>query len=38
MVRVIRSALHGFVSLAPGGGFGIPLEVDRSSTCSSTPS
>jgi AcrR family transcriptional regulator len=30
LVRVIRSALHGFVSLELGGGFGIPLQVDRS--------
>jgi AcrR family transcriptional regulator len=30
LVRVIRSALHGFVSLELGGGFGIPLFVDES--------
>lgn len=30
LVRVIRSALHGFVSLELGGGFGIPLQVDES--------
>jgi AcrR family transcriptional regulator len=30
LVRVIRSALHGFVSLELGGGFGIPLDVDKS--------
>jgi AcrR family transcriptional regulator len=29
-VRVIRSALHGFVSLEAGGGFGLPLDRDRS--------
>ncbi|HJZ35553.1 MAG TPA: TetR-like C-terminal domain-containing protein [Solirubrobacterales bacterium] len=30
LVRVIRSALHGFVSLEQGGGFGIPLQIDES--------
>jgi AcrR family transcriptional regulator len=29
-VRVIRSALHGFVSLEAAGGFGLPLDRDRS--------
>ncbi|HWF52803.1 MAG TPA: WHG domain-containing protein [Solirubrobacteraceae bacterium] len=29
-VRVIRSALHGFVSLEAGGGFGLSLDRDRS--------
>jgi AcrR family transcriptional regulator len=29
-VRVIRSALHGFVSLEAGGGFGLPLDRDVS--------
>lgn len=29
-VRVIRSALHGFVSLEAGGGFALPLDIDRS--------
>jgi AcrR family transcriptional regulator len=29
-VRVLRSALHGFVSLELGGGFGLPLDLDRS--------
>jgi AcrR family transcriptional regulator len=29
-VRTIRAALHGFVSLEAGGGFGIPLSVDES--------
>ncbi len=28
--RVLRSALHGFVSLESAGGFGIPQDVDRS--------
>jgi AcrR family transcriptional regulator len=30
LVRVVRSALHGFVSLELGGGFGIPLQIDES--------
>jgi AcrR family transcriptional regulator len=30
LVRVMRSALHGFVSLEQGGGFGIPLKIDES--------
>lgn len=29
-VRTIRSALHGFVALECGGGFGIPLDLDTS--------
>ena len=29
-VRSLRSALHGFVSLEIGGGFAIPLDLDRS--------
>jgi len=29
-VRVVRSALHGFVSLEREGGFGIPLSLDDS--------
>jgi AcrR family transcriptional regulator len=29
-VRVIRSALHGFVSLERDGGFGLPIDVDES--------
>ncbi|HUB73451.1 MAG TPA: WHG domain-containing protein [Solirubrobacteraceae bacterium] len=29
-VRVVRSALHGFVSLEAAGGFGLPLDLDRS--------
>ncbi len=28
--RVLRSALHGFVSLEGAGGFGMPHDVDRS--------
>jgi AcrR family transcriptional regulator len=28
--RIIRSALHGFVALETGGGFGIPLDLDDS--------
>jgi AcrR family transcriptional regulator len=30
VVRVIRSALHGFVSLEAGGGFALPLDLDQS--------
>jgi AcrR family transcriptional regulator len=30
LVRVIRSSLHGFVSIELGGGFGLPLDLDRS--------
>jgi AcrR family transcriptional regulator len=30
--RVVRSALHGFISLEAGGGFGIPLDLDQSFT------
>jgi AcrR family transcriptional regulator len=30
LVRVIRSALHGFVSIEMGGGFGLPLDLDHS--------
>ena len=29
-VRVIRSALHGFVALEAGGGFALPLDLDDS--------
>jgi AcrR family transcriptional regulator len=29
-VRTLRAALHGFVSLEAGGGFGMPFSVDRS--------
>lgn len=28
--RLVRSSLHGFVSLEVGGGFGMPRSVDRS--------
>ena len=27
--RILRAALHGFVSLEAGGGFGLPRDVDR---------
>ena len=27
--RILRAALHGFVSLEAGGGFGMPRDVDR---------
>jgi len=30
VVRILRSAMHGFVSLENAGGFGIPLDRDRS--------
>jgi AcrR family transcriptional regulator len=29
-VRVIRAALHGFVSIEAEGGFGLPLDLDES--------
>jgi hypothetical protein len=29
-VRIIRAALHGFVTLEAGGGFGLPLDLDHS--------
>lgn len=29
-VRFVRATLHGFVALETGGGFGMPLDVDRS--------
>lgn len=29
-VRLVRSAVHGFVSLELGGGFGLPDDLDRS--------
>jgi AcrR family transcriptional regulator len=28
-IRIIRAALHGFVSLEASGGFGLPLDVDE---------
>jgi AcrR family transcriptional regulator len=30
VVRALRSALHGFVSLEAAGGFGLPQDVDES--------
>jgi len=29
-VRVVRSALHGFVALELNGGFGMSLDLDES--------
>ncbi len=29
-VRVFRATLHGFISLEQAGGFGLPVDVDRS--------
>lgn len=29
-VRIVRSALHGFVALETGGGFALPLDLDES--------
>jgi AcrR family transcriptional regulator len=29
-IRALRSALHGFVTLEAGKGFGLPVDVDRS--------
>jgi AcrR family transcriptional regulator len=29
-IRALRSALHGFVTLEAGSGFGMPVDVDRS--------
>ena len=29
-IRALRSALHGFVTLETAGGFGLPVDVDRS--------
>jgi AcrR family transcriptional regulator len=29
-VRVVRSALHGFISIEAEGGFGLPLSLDQS--------
>jgi WHG domain-containing protein len=28
--RVVRSALHGFVALETGDGFGMPFDLDES--------
>jgi Bacterial regulatory proteins, tetR family. len=30
LIRTLRSALHGFVSLEASGGFGLPRDVDES--------
>ncbi|HAM26565.1 MAG TPA: TetR family transcriptional regulator [Microbacteriaceae bacterium] len=30
VIRVVRSAVHGFVVLEIGGGFGLPHDLDRS--------
>jgi AcrR family transcriptional regulator len=29
-IRALRAALHGFVTLETGGGFGLPVSIDRS--------
>jgi AcrR family transcriptional regulator len=29
-IRALRAALHGFVTLEAGGGFGLPVDIDRS--------
>ncbi|MHB2028801.1 MAG: TetR/AcrR family transcriptional regulator [Acidimicrobiales bacterium] len=29
-IRALRAALHGFVVLETGGGFGLPADIDRS--------
>jgi AcrR family transcriptional regulator len=29
-IRALRSALHGFISLETDGGFGLPVDIDRS--------
>lgn len=29
-IRTLRSGLHGFVSLEAAGGFGLPVDIDRS--------
>jgi AcrR family transcriptional regulator len=29
-IRALRSTLHGFVALESGGGFGLPVDIDRS--------
>jgi hypothetical protein len=36
LVRVIRSALHGFICTENGGGFGLPSTSTTPSTSSST--
>jgi hypothetical protein len=30
--RALRASMHGFVTLENGGGFGLPVDVDRSFT------
>jgi AcrR family transcriptional regulator len=29
-IRAMRATLHGFVTLETGGGFGLPVDIDRS--------
>jgi len=29
-VRALRSTVHGFITLEQGGGFGLPVDIDRS--------
>jgi AcrR family transcriptional regulator len=29
-IRALRAGLHGFVTLEAGGGFGLPVDIDRS--------
>lgn len=29
-IRAFRSTLHGFITLEAGGGFGLPVDIDRS--------
>lgn len=29
-VRALRATLHGFITLEQAGGFGLPVDVDRS--------
>ncbi|MDP9403773.1 MAG: WHG domain-containing protein [Actinomycetota bacterium] len=37
VIRSLRSALHGFVSLEAGGGFGVPDNVDHSQGSGTVP-
>jgi hypothetical protein len=30
LIRTVRSALHGFLSLEASGGFGLPDDIDES--------
>lgn len=32
-IRILRSSLHGFISLELGGGFGLPDDLDRTFDC-----